>query len=457
MQHYDMIIIGAGLTGLTLAHYLRDSGHSILVLDKQAEPGGVIHTQEHEGFIYEKGPNTGVVKYGEVAELFEDLREYCTPIIPDDSVKKRFIWKNGQWEKLPSGFIEGIQTPLFSWKDKFRILGEPMRKPGKNPEETLDHMVIRRLGRSFLHYAVDPFILGVYAGDPSMIVPKYALPKLYNLEQDYGSFIGGSIKKRKEKKDLLEQKATKAVFSIKGGLKNLILALYHTSGKAHFLFNVFPLQVDPRNHHFEITFRHHAELRKIKASRVISTVGAYELPEIFPFLKRTNSRMISSLPYAKVVQAAVGFKKWEGPEINGFGGLVPHIEKRDILGALFMSAFLPERAPAGGQLFSIFLGGVRRAEMFDKTDQELTKIIEKEMKQMFKMDNFDPDLLAFSRYSYAIPQYGKESGLRLETIRNIEQQYKGLTIAGNLKDGIGMADRIKQAAGIAKKINGVSP
>ncbi|MCF8335159.1 MAG: protoporphyrinogen oxidase [Bacteroidales bacterium] len=449
---HDIVILGAGLTGLTLAHKLKDSGKSVLLLEKEEKPGGVIDTHREDGFIYELGPNTGVVKYDEVAELFDELKEYCKPYIPDESVKKRYIWKNDRWEKLPSGLKEGIKTPLFSWKDKFRILGEPFRKPGKNPKETLDNMVRRRMGESFLNYAVDPFILGVYAGDPSMIVPKYALPKLYYLEQDYGSFIGGAIKKKFEKKDEMEKKATKDVFSIQGGLKNLIMALYKSTGKSKFLFNVKGLQVKPEANHFQLEFHHQDKNVKIQANRVVSTAGAYEIPAIFPFLNDEEINDISNLQYAKVVQAAVGFKNWEAPYPEGFGGLVPHIENRDILGALFMSSFLPERAPDGGQLFSIFMGGIRREEMYEKSDQELTGILEKEMKQMFGLNQFHPDLLKFNRYQYAIPQYGKESGKRFETITNIENQYKGLVIAGNLKGGIGMADRIKQASDIAKTL-----
>ncbi|MEF8984206.1 MAG: protoporphyrinogen oxidase, partial [Bacteroidales bacterium] len=329
--HYDIVILGAGLTGLTMAHKLKDSDQSVLVLEKNDRPGGVIGTQRENGFIYEEGPNTGIVKYGEVAELFDELNDYCKPFIPDESVKKRYIWKNDRWEKLPSGLKEGIKTPLFSRKDKFRILGEPFRKPGRNPEETLDAMVRRRMGETFLHYAVDPFILGVYAGDPSMIVPKYALPKLYYLEQDYGSFIGGAVKKKFEKKDEMEKKATKNVFSVKGGLSNLTTALYKSAGKDRFLFNIEGLKVKPESNHFEVEFQHQGKNGKIKANRVISTVGAYELPSIFPFLDKGDINDITNLKYAKVVQAAVGFKNWQGPQLDGFGGLVPHIEKRDIL------------------------------------------------------------------------------------------------------------------------------
>jgi len=448
-EQYDIIILGAGLTGLTLAHKLKDSGLSILILEKEEKPGGVIATHREDGFIYEEGPNTGVVKYGEVAELFDELKDYCTPFIPDDAVKKRYIWKGYRWEKLPSGLKEGINTPLFSWKDKFRILGEPFRKPGDDPQETLDRLVRRRMGDSFLNYAVDPFILGVYAGDPSIIVPKYALPKLYNLEQDYGSFIGGAVKKKFEKKDEMEQKATRDVFSIYGGLENLVKGLYQSAGEDKFLFGVENLRVNPKREGFDLDFDHQGEILKLKANRVVSTVGAYEIPSIFPFIDQNDIDHIANLKYAKVVQAAVGFRNWEGPQLNGFGGLVPHIENRDILGALFMSSFIPERAPDGGQLFAIFMGGVRREEMYEKNDQELAGILEKEMKNMFGLHKFQPDILRLNRYQHAIPQYGKESGKRFETIAKLENQYSGLVIAGNLKGGIGMADRIKQATDIA--------
>ena len=53
-KHYDIVILGAGLTGLTLAHKLKDSGKSVLVLEKGDKPGGVISTQREDGFIDRK-------------------------------------------------------------------------------------------------------------------------------------------------------------------------------------------------------------------------------------------------------------------------------------------------------------------------------------------------------------------------------------------------------------------
>jgi oxygen-dependent protoporphyrinogen oxidase len=193
----EVVIVGAGLTGLTLAFYLKKAGIKFKIAEKLPRTGGVIQTINENGFVYETGPNTGVVSHPELAELFEDLADKCTLEIADPNAKRRLIWKNRMWHAIPSGLLSAINTPLFTWYDKFRILGEPFREKGTNPNETLAELVRRRLGQSFLDYAVDPFISGVYAGDPNKLITRYALPKLWKLEQDYGSFIGGSIKKSK--------------------------------------------------------------------------------------------------------------------------------------------------------------------------------------------------------------------------------------------------------------------
>ena len=163
-------VIGAGLTGLTTAFYLRKSGIVFRVFEKSPRAGGVIETIKKDDFIYENGPSTGVLGQPEAASLIEELGDACKLEIANADAKFRWIWKGNQWHAIPSGLIGGITTPLFSWYDKFRILGEPFRKPGTDPNESLAALVRRRMGESFLKYAVDPFILGVYSGDPEKLV-----------------------------------------------------------------------------------------------------------------------------------------------------------------------------------------------------------------------------------------------------------------------------------------------
>lgn len=449
----DIVIIGAGLTGLTLAFYLKKQGKNVLVIEKSGKTGGVIQTVKDDEFVYETGPNTGVVGNPEVAELFEDLEGLCSLETADPSAKRRLIWKKGNWHALPSGFISAVTTPLFTLKDKFKVLGEPFRKKGNNPEENLADLVKRRLGVSFLNYAIDPFISGIYAGDPKYLIPKYALPKLYALEQDYGSFIKGSMQKAKEKKNNPRlQKATKEVFSAKGGLSNLIKALTEKIGSDSFLLNAKNTTIHPEQESFQIQTEIKGDQKIILAKKVITTAGTNELLHLLPFLSETEKQPFKELKYASVVQAIVGYHNWKGINLNAFGGLVPTIEKRNILGALFTSSFFTGRAPKKGALISVFMGGTKRPEIYEMDDEELESNISRDLCEMLGMPIFRPDLFEIYRYKYAIPQYGLSSAQRFETINQIQQKYAGLILAGNIRDGIGMADRIKQARSIAEEL-----
>jgi oxygen-dependent protoporphyrinogen oxidase len=450
MSHYA--IIGAGLTGLTAAYYLQKNGHQVTVFDKQATPGGVICTHREKGFVFESGPNTGVISHPEVTELFNELSANCTIDIANPAAKSRWIWKGQQWEELPSNPLSFIRTPLFTAKDKLKLFREPWQPKGTNPDETLDQMVIRRLGKSFLDYAVNPFIAGIYTGDPSYLVTRYALPKLYNLEQKYGSFIKGSIKKKKEVTDPRMKLATREVFSVKGGLDNLTKALADNIGRHNLQLGCDDVQIQFKgNHQFDIEGTQNGAPFKLSFTDVITTCGAYALPSLLPFIDAGQLQPITELIYAKVVQVILGFNQWLGMPINAFGGLVPSCEKREILGILFPSSFLESRAPLGGALLSVFMGGMRHPEMFNLSDDELLKIVERETTQMMKLPSFNPDMVKVFRYQHAIPQYGASTGARLEAVTALEQQYPGLVLAGNLRDGIGMGDRIKQGQELASR------
>lgn len=451
-EQLDVAIIGAGLTGLTTAHYLRKSNKKIAIFEKQDKCGGVINTVTQDSFTYEEGPNTGIVGTPEVADLFEELKDFCELEIANDEVDKRYILKNSKWEALPSGLIAGIKTPLFSLKDKFRLLGEPFRKKGKNPHENLAELVKRRLGQSLLDYAIDPFILGVYSGDPNILVPKYALPKLYNLEQNYGSFIGGAIKKKFEKKDEEAKKATRKVFSTKGGLSSLTNALYKSIGENNFHFNSDQLVIKPENGKYNISVSINGETKEFIANTVITTTGAFALPEILPFIDKNELKKLTSLYYARVIEVVLGFENWKGFNLDGFGGLIPHKEKRDILGVLFLSTLLKNRAPKNGALLTLFIGGVRRDELVDLSDEKVRELVEKEVKELMQLDEFNPELLKIIRHNKAIPQYGVDSGERFEAINQLESKYPGLILGGNMRNGIGMADRITQGKQMANRV-----
>jgi len=146
----------------------------------------------------------------------------------------------------------------------------------------------RRLGKSFLHYAVDPFLSGVYAGDPMKLVTRYALPKLYNLEQQYGSFIRGTIAKAKQPKTDRDRLASKKVFSAAGGLDKLTGAMAEAIGPARITLSAADVTVRPCADKWMATYSTADGEQTIIAERIITTTGAYTLPALLPLSRRKD-------------------------------------------------------------------------------------------------------------------------------------------------------------------------
>ena len=447
-QQHEIVVIGAGLTGLSTAFHLHRQGRDVVILEKADRVGGQIHTYHENGFTFESGPNTGVVSFPEVAELFQMLEGSCQLEIARESSKRRLIWKGDRFHELPSSPVSAITTPLFRLSDKFRILGEPWRKKGTDPDEPVGALAARRLGKSFYEYAVDPFVSGVYAGDPMKLTTRYALPKLYNLEANYGSFIRGAIAKAKEPKTDRDRLATKKVFSAVGGLQRLVEAL---SKDLRIITSANNLKVIPTaDGQWSCTYNGTEE---IVSRKVVTTVGAYALPALLPFIPEAQMQKMSNLFYAPIIQVILGVKNARGLDFPAFGGLVPSKEQKRVLGILFPSSCFEQRCPEGGALYSYFIGGARHTDYLQKSDDEIREITLEAFHSMLKYPaDMQPDLLRIFRHEHAIPQYWSDSGERFATIEALQQQYPGLILAGNMRDGIGMGNRIHQGASIASSI-----
>lgn len=447
----NIVVIGSGITGLTCAFQSKRRGADVTVLECKDRIGGQINSQHIGDFIFESGPNTGVVKHPEVVDLFEQLGGACELETALESSKRRLIWKGDRFHALPSSLGSALKTPLFTWYDKIRILGEPWRKKGNDPYESIGSLAERRLGKSYVEYAVDPFLSGVYAGDPYKLPARLALPRLYNLEQEYGSFIRGAIAKAKLPKTERDRKATKKVFSARGGFSNLVNALADAIGREHLITSALDIKIMPEGKGWKITYNKEGEQQQIIADKVVTTCGAYSLPELLPFIDKATMDDLSNLYYAPVVQVGVGIKDCGDNQWLAFGGLVPSKEHKQVLGILFPSACFEGRCPKQGATMAYFIGGRRHPEMLNKTDEEFETLMNETLSDMLKYDkDKKADAIRVYRHERAIPQYEASSDARLAAVEKVQKQYPTLRIAGNLRDGIGIGDRIKQGFDEAK-------
>ncbi len=216
-------IIGAGITGLTAAFYLKRKGIPVTVYEASGRVGGVIQSLRQDGYLAEFGPNTLLETSPKIGQLVSDAGLQSRRIDPDPKAEARYVVRYGRPIEMPAKPLGFFTTELFSWKAKLAVLREPFVKPRRDGvEESIAQFVVRRFNQEFLDHAIDALVAGIYAGDPYKLSVTHAFPKLKALEDDYGSMIKGQIfgaRERKKRGEIAKDRAPK--FSFDEGLQVL--------------------------------------------------------------------------------------------------------------------------------------------------------------------------------------------------------------------------------------------
>jgi len=181
---FDAVVVGAGISGLVAAHRLTRNGFAVQVIDAGTQPGGVIGTTSRNDCLFERGPNSALDTTPLIGELVDDLGLGTEMRFASNAAEKRYVVRGGVLTALPTSPSAFLSSRLFSPAAKLALLREPFLAPAApDAEESIAAFVRRRLGSEFLDYAIDPFVAGIYAGDPEQISVRAAFPKLHALEQ----------------------------------------------------------------------------------------------------------------------------------------------------------------------------------------------------------------------------------------------------------------------------------
>ncbi|MEO7658361.1 MAG: protoporphyrinogen oxidase, partial [Pyrinomonadaceae bacterium] len=216
-------VIGGGISGLCVAYGLKRAGVDVVLFEKGAFVGGNIQTEVTDGFLIERGPNSTLASR-ELLDLIESLDIRDQIAVPKPNASKRYILRDGNLIALPSKIIGLIQNKAFSAKAKLRLLKEPFIRTRSPDNESVAAFFERRLGKEIVDYAVDPFISGIYAGDPDKLAIRHAFPRIYELEKRYGSLLKGAIFSRRKGLSKLP-KGTPRSITFKQGMQVLTDAL----------------------------------------------------------------------------------------------------------------------------------------------------------------------------------------------------------------------------------------
>ena len=449
----DAVVVGAGISGLATAHFLTREGLQVRILEKNSRVGGNIYTHWVDGFLAEYGPNSMLDTTPILHQLFADLQIEDQVEYASELAKKRYIVRAGRLHPLPLSPFAFLKTQLFSPQAKWRLLKEPFISPSMNGhDESLADFVIRRLGREFLDYAIDPFVAGVYAGLPEKLSVRSAFPKLYDLEVKYGSLIRGAIRGAKARRKRAEQsKQSARLLSFKDGMGTLIRALQQRFHEEIFT-DVQLTQIQRRNGGFAVAFRLREEQWEIEASLLVLTVPAYAYAELPLELELASKPLLTHIYYPPLAMVFFGYRKNPARmPLDGFGFLVPRKEGRRILGTLWNSSIFTNRAPEGGVALTTFVGGGRQPDLVQLSKDELIALVQKDLRDLMGITD-PPDVVIVQKWRRAIPQYEMGHHHIVEQIERDEARYPGLYISGNFRGGISVSDCIKNAYELSQRV-----
>ena len=448
-----IVIIGGGISGLTLAYWLHKSGIDVTLLEKELRPGGSIRTEKENGYLIECGPNSTLDIYKEVDDLCEELSIIDNKIFTNSNARNRYVVRDGRLRPLPTGLLQFLTTDLWSFKGKVRLMGEPfIPRYSAAPEESIAQFVVRRTGQEFLDYAIDPFATGVFAGDPGRLSLKSCFPRMYSLEQEYGGLVKGSIFGRKKGR---EPKRKMRLFSFRDGLQTLPDALHKIIGDC-FKGGSKVISLKKDKGEFAVVVKMEGVEKVFKANRVVLATPAWVTASIIYTLSELIATNLSQIEYVPAVIVFTGFNRDNiKHNLDGFGFLIPSKESKingySILGSIWSSAIFPGRAPDGKVAFTNILGGTRKTDILEYNDDELINMTLGDLKAILRVEA-KPEFIRIIRQPRAIPQYTLGHQERINSIEKGLLDIPGLYLAGNYINGVSVGNCIAEATRLAKEI-----
>lgn len=438
-------VIGAGISGLVTAYYLEKSGIDVTLFEASERVGGNIYTVKTGDFLLETGPNS-LLGNREIFELIDDLGISAEILRPGLGAKKRYIVRDGRLVALPASALDILTTRAFSLGGRLRLLKEPFIPRISMNGESVAAFFERRVGREITDFAVDPFVSGIYAGDPKRLSIKSAFPKLFNYEKDKGSITRGALVSRKEKRSKLPKGSPRS-FTFKDGMITLTGTL-HDKLKDSVRLTTPVLSLTKRGDGYVTETAAGEELFD---SVVISTPSD-AASSLVSELNASVAATLADVYYPPLAVVYVAFNKKDvGSCADGFGALVPSKEKRRILGFLFSSAVFAGRAPETQHLFTVFIGGSRNADLCSKPNEDLIKIAVEEVADLLKIPA-EPTFTSIKKWGRSIPQYNIGYERIPEAIEQLRVSHPRIFFCSNFYNGISVGDCVKNGMAMAQEI-----
>ncbi|HXJ94575.1 MAG TPA: protoporphyrinogen oxidase [Terriglobia bacterium] len=469
-----IIVVGGGMAGLTAAYRLgqaRRHGAPVdeCLIEASSRLGGVVQTDRADGCVIEAGPDSFLTEKPEAAALARELGLGDSLIGSNDAGRRTYILHRGRLRPMPDGLLlmvpsrlwPVLTTPLIPFPSKIAIAREWLtgRPPGglaPEGDESVASFIARHFGRGMLDSITEPLLAGVYGGDPERLSLRSVLARFRDLEAKYGSLTRAGLALRKQ----MGAAGRRPIFtSFRDGLGSLVEALAGRieSDRVELQRRVVRLEelglsLDGRRYRLVLEDGSSRE-----ADAVILAIPAWAAAKLLADLDNSLSAVLTDIPYNSATTVALVYDGGVRARLpQGFGFLVPRVERRRLLACTFVHAKFDHRAPGDRALLRCFLGGSRDSAILEASDEEILQIVRDELASILGIRD-QPLVSRICRWPNAMAQYEVGHAERLRTTADRLSEHPGVYLAGNAYFGIGISDVIRTGEAAAREAIGLAP
>jgi len=449
VSQVDVLVIGGGVSGLSLLHSLEQQGLSAECWEADACLGGKIQSHRANGYLTEAAA-TMVLNFRPEVSLFlqqakmAQARQFRS--LQTDG--QRYLLRDGALQAVPATIPALFRSSVFKPRSKLRCLREWMIPRGGGPGESVTDFITRRLGSRILEQAMEPFVAGTLAADADKADAYSVLPRLTTLERKYGSITAGVLAHK-----VLGRRTAHGneVFSYAGGMGEFITRLANAC-RAPIRTGLRARKLRLQSGRWQVSGESATHTVQRSARSVALCCPAYVAARL---IKETDSELsgwLSSIAYAPLSVVHLGFSAAAvGAPLDGTGFLVPRKENLCINGNLWPSSLFTGRAPPGKVLLSSYMGGARHPQFAALDDEKTLARVLADLVPPLGLRG-DPEWVRIDRHPRALPLYHGNYFALSQAIKHRAARVGGLRLVANYLDGVSVRDRILQAQQAARDI-----
>ncbi len=453
-----VVIIGGGISGLAAAHRLSDQQVQVTLLEASHRLGGTIQTEQRDGFLLERGPDSFISEKPHAVELAKRLGLESRLVQTNEQFRRSFIVRDGRLRPVPEGFQllapsrlwPFITSDIFSLAGKARMAADlllPRKSTNGTNDESLASFVRRRLGVEALDRMAQPMVGGIYTADPETLSLRATLPRFLEMEREHRSLILAMLRQGRAQKVGTSGARYSLFLSFDQGMQVLVDALSQQV-KADIRLNTRAVGLKREGPAWAITTSDGEELI---ADKICIALPAYLAATL---LHGRLAEKLRQIKYASTATINFAYRRSAiAHPLNGFGFVVPFIEKRSLIACTFSSVKFSGRAAEGHVLLRAFAGGALQPEIFALDEDDMRVRVETNLRELLGITE-EPLFVEVAKWKDSMPQYEVGHLERVNEIEKLVSEIPGLTLAGNAYRGAGIPDCIRSGQTAAEMLMG---